>query len=679
MLIRLKRWLTKTLYRQLVLGVVLTMAFIMSVFAWVITQRQETVEFEQLVDQALALTDSVANSSEVWVVSRDFSGLQEIVQGLQRYPGLRYAMVLDVRGQVLAHSEPARIGQFLTDLPVQIEVSILQRNNPIDVIRPIMLSERHIGWIRIGLGHEKFNLELVKIRRDAVFFTLLAVALSAVFVAFSVRYLTRRLRAVQQVANAVQAGQFDLRADVSGQDEAAQLAHHFNAMLDQLVVHERALKDSEMLLNATQSLGKIGGWQWDLAQETLTWTLETFRIHDMSPDLAAQKGFDHIAQSVACYLPKDREILLQTFWRCVKQGEPYDLEMPFTTTQNRSLWIRTTGQAIYSNDRIVKVFGYIMDITERHKLQIIIKEEALYARNLIETSLDPLVTINAEGKITDANKATERATGISHVNLIGSDFANYFTDPDKARASYLQVFSKGVVVNYPLALRHLSGTVMDVLYNASVYRDSSDRILGVFAAARDITDLKKLQDEISQLAFFDPLTKLPNRRTLTDRLSQAMAASQRSGYFAALMYLDLDNFKPVNDHYGHAVGDLLLIEVATRLTSCVRQVDTVGRTGGDEFVVILGNLSTDQAKADNKAVEIAENIRSTMSQAFVLTIQQPGRQEQKITHCCTASIGVTLFHGHDASQEDIMKWADTAMYQAKNAGRNRVQFYVPLV
>ena len=119
-----------------------------------------------------------------------------------------------------------------------------------------------------------------------------------------------------------------------------------------------------------------------------------------------------------------------------------------------------------------------------------------YARSLIEASLDPLVTISAEGKITDVNTATEQVTGVSRDNLIGSDFADYFTDPEKARAGYQQVFSQGFVTDYPLAIRHVSGKVTDVLYNASVYRDDNGNVLGVFAAARDITERKVMEDEL---------------------------------------------------------------------------------------------------------------------------------------------------------------------------------------
>ena len=154
-----------------------------------------------------------------------------------------------------------------------------------------------------------------------------------------------------------------------------------------------------------------------------------------------------------------------------------------------------------------------------------------------------------------------------------------------------------------------------------------------------------------------------------------MAASKRSDLYCALMFLDLDNFKPLNDTDGHEVGDLLLIEAADRLKSCVREMDTVARFGGDEFVVMLSDLNADKAKSTSQAEIVAEKIRITLSQPYLLTIKHEGKVDTTIEHHCTASIGVALFINHEASQNDILKWADTAMYQAKEAGRNSIRFY----
>lgn len=566
---------------------------------------------------------------------------------------------------------------------------------------------------------------------------------------------------------------------------------------------------------------------------------------------------------------------------------------------------------------------------QRVQLEQDLRATALYTRSLIEASLDPLVTINAEGKITDANSATEQVIGIKRDKLAGSDFADYFTEPEKAHAVYQQVFSQGSVTDYPLAIRHVSGKVTEVLYNANIYRDEKGNVIGAFAAAHDvterkaaelklrmlstaveqsptsvvitnleaeieyvnpcftkctgytldevvgknprvlqsgltqksvydemwaalnhgqpwvgefvnkrkngeiyyeeayispvqesdgtvsryvavkldvserkqaqaalreshenmhsllhsmaegaygvdingdctfvnnsflkilgyehaneilgkhtheiihhshadgshypaaecrmyaayqrnqeihctdevfwrkdgkaipveywsepivtdgviigaiatfvdITERKKMEEEVRQLAFYDSLTKLPNRRLFNDRLNQTITASKRRNFYGALMFLDLDNFKPLNDTHGHVVGDMLLIEVASRIKNCIREMDTVARFGGDEFVVMLSELDANKAVSISQAAIVAEKIRAALAEPYRFTISHDAQPDTTVEHRCTSSIGVVVFNGREGSQDDVLKWADAAMYEAKDAGCNRIQFY----
>ncbi|OGQ99702.1 MAG: two-component system response regulator [Deltaproteobacteria bacterium RIFOXYD12_FULL_55_16] len=184
----------------------------------------------------------------------------------------------------------------------------------------------------------------------------------------------------------------------------------------------------------------------------------------------------------------------------------------------------------------------------------------------------------------------------------------------------------------------------------------------------DITAKNHREAEIHHLAFYDPLTSLPNRRLLLDRLEQAFITGARTGYYGAVLFLDLDHFKTLNDTRGHDVGDLLLVEMAGRLQAAVREGDTVSRQGGDEFVVLLKNLSKAERVAITQAGHVAEKIRTDLGQPFRLA----GHEQQ-----ITASIGICLFCGHDTTVEELFKRADTAMYQAKNTGRNAVRFFDP--
>jgi diguanylate cyclase (GGDEF)-like protein len=161
---------------------------------------------------------------------------------------------------------------------------------------------------------------------------------------------------------------------------------------------------------------------------------------------------------------------------------------------------------------------------------------------------------------------------------------------------------------------------------------------------------------------------------LTDRLGQAMAANHRYGIYGAIMFMDLDKFKSLNDTHGHVAGDLLLVEVGRRISSCVREMDTVARFGGDEFVVMLSELDADKTVSSDEAIRVAEKIRACLSETYILKFQPDEGSEICIEHNCSSSIGVVVFNGHESSQEAILKRADEAMYLAKEEGRNLVRF-----
>ncbi|MEO7105608.1 MAG: EAL domain-containing protein, partial [Rhodoferax sp.] len=186
--------------------------------------------------------------------------------------------------------------------------------------------------------------------------------------------------------------------------------------------------------------------------------------------------------------------------------------------------------------------------------------------------------------------------------------------------------------------------------------------------SRNVTQRKTSEEEINKLAFYDPLTNLPNRRLMVDRLRQALAISARSGSIGALQFIDLDNFKTLNDTQGHDMGDLLLQQVAKRLSECMRQGDTVARLGGDEFVVMIEELSEIREEAAAQAEIIGEKILHTISQPYKLA----GLEYQ-----ITPSIGITLYSDQQQSTDELLKQADLAMYQSKSAGRNTLRFFDP--
>jgi diguanylate cyclase (GGDEF)-like protein/PAS domain S-box-containing protein len=305
-----------------------------------------------------------------------------------------------------------------------------------------------------------------------------------------------------------------------------------------------------------------------------------------------------------------------------------------------------------------------------------LREQEEFFHLIAESIDDFIVVLDLEGRRLYASPSYRQFFGATR-DLRGTDsFANIHPE-DRERVK--KVFSEtvrsgmGRQIDYRLLLA--DGRIREMESSGSLIRDTEGRVARVVVVSRDITTRKQMEEQIRQLAFYDPLTNLPNRRLLNDRLNQTMAASMRSACYGALMFLDLDNFKSLNDAHGHAVGDLLLVEVADRLKSCVREMDTVARFGGDEFVVMISELDVDKSESTLQAGLIAEKIRIALAQPYRLTIERAGVADTTIEHPCTTSIGVTLFIHHEASQEDILKWADKAMYQAKEDGCNLIRFY----
>ena len=284
---------------------------------------------------------------------------------------------------------------------------------------------------------------------------------------------------------------------------------------------------------------------------------------------------------------------------------------------------------------------------------------------------DPIWLKDARGVYLACNPSFERFFGIHKKPILG------YTDYDligEEAARLAQEADREAIASGSSTVQETWVTFADdgrrALYEiikTPVWGEDGG-LIGVLSSARDITQRKNSEDQIRSLAFYDVLTDLPNRRQLLDRLNQAVASGCRSGRAGALMIVDLDNFKVLNDTRGHDVGDLLLQQVAKRLTSSVREGDTVARLGGDEFVVMLEDLSDQLKEAVTQTEIVGEKIIATLNQPYQLG---------NFSHNSTPSIGVTLFVEHRGTIDEILKRADLAMYQAKSAGRNMLRFFDP--
>ena len=314
------------------------------------------------------------------------------------------------------------------------------------------------------------------------------------------------------------------------------------------------------------------------------------------------------------------------------------------------------------------------------RTQALHDSQALY-RLLTEDAQDVLWRTDARLIVTYISPADERLRGFRADEVVGRHVFEMFTEEGVAVVKAMiqrraQEEASGTPVgflNFQVQHRCTDGRLIWGEVMSKTDRNAQGEIIGYHGITREITERKRLEEQVRQLAFHDTLTRLANRRLMLEHLDQAMSASKRSHHHGALLFLDLDNFKSLNDTHGHSVGDLLLIEVAERLKACVREADTVARFGGDEFVVLLCELDTQPAEASEQAIAVAEKIRIRLSDLYVLQAAPSGPATGTIEHQCTASIGVAIFRGRDESQSSVIDRADAAMYQAKKDGRNRIR------
>lgn len=275
------------------------------------------------------------------------------------------------------------------------------------------------------------------------------------------------------------------------------------------------------------------------------------------------------------------------------------------------------------------------------------------------------------------NQPWLRFTGRSLAQELGNGWTEgvHPEDFERCLAVYVTAFERREKFSMAYRLRRHDGVYRWIIDDGAPRFDSQGVFIGYVGHCLDITAQKEVEEQVREMAFFDPLTKLLNRRLLIDRLNQTMAATKRSACYGALMFIDLDHFKPLNDQYGHEVGDALLVEAARRLTACVREVDAVARYGGDEFVVVMSNLNESQVESISQAAIIAEKVRTSLSAPYALPLCQAEAKASSLVHSVSASIGVVVFTGVEVPLEELLKRADGAMYRAKEAGRNLIRFY----
>jgi len=332
-----------------------------------------------------------------------------------------------------------------------------------------------------------------------------------------------------------------------------------------------------------------------------------------------------------------------------------------------SLFIgETIGTQVWDkSDNIIGYLAIVRDVTARTEME----EQLRLAAIAMETSEAIMIT-DPHNHILQVNNAFSKITGYASHEVIGQKPS--LLKSDRHNEDFYQALWEEIQENGQwegeIWNRRKNGEVYPEWLTITCVKNKNDEVTHYVGSFLDITARKESEAKIKYQAHYDPLTNLPNRRLLQDRLEKAISMAERHGWTGAILFLDLDHFKNINDSLGHPVGDALLQEVAKRLKSAIRKEDTAARLGGDEFIILLSDLSGDLKTAIDQANQFAQKILNTLTVKFDISPHQ--------LHIST-SIGISLFPDSSTQAEDIMKYADVALYQAKNAGRNTHVLYMP--
>jgi diguanylate cyclase (GGDEF)-like protein/PAS domain S-box-containing protein len=356
---------------------------------------------------------------------------------------------------------------------------------------------------------------------------------------------------------------------------------------------------------------------------------------------------------------------LEYYVASMLQLESHHVEYRFITKEGRVIWLRDFVTVVAEQDMPRYLRGIMVDITD-NKLA---EQQLRIAATAFETQ-EGIMISDANNVILRVNNAFSKITGYTPEEVIGKNpniLNSGYQNKDFYAAMWASINDTGVWEG-EIWNRRKNGDIYPEHLAITVVKDESGFVINYVASLTDITMSKAAANEIERLAFHDTLTGLPNRQLLLDRLKPALALSNRNRQNGALLFIDMDNFKTLNDSLGHDMGDLMLQLVGQRLSLCVREGDTVARLGGDEFVVILEGLSKQIIKAAAQTKVIGNNILTSLNQPYQLDSH---------TYRTTSSIGATLFIGHNKTIDELLKQADIAMYQAKALGRNNLCFFDP--
>lgn len=442
----------------------------------------------------------------------------------------------------------------------------------------------------------------------------------------------------------------DLFAVINKALEEIRLTHLVNEQ-------EEQIRKREQQLARAQRITHLGSWEWDLVNGNTSWSDELYRIFGLSPASipASYKGFMERVH------PEDRAVVKKVVQRALRRHQPFVYHDCRIVRPDGSVrTIHGQGEVILdSAGKMISVIGTAHDVTEHRQLD----EERARLAMIVESSNDAIFSVALDDVITSWNKGAEKIFGFSAKEIVGQSIFTLLP-PEKyeERAKILQSILKGEELRHFETTRlKKDGSQFYVSLSTSPILAANGKIIGNSVIARDVTERRKMEAIIQHQAHHDTLTDLPNRQLFMDFLERELAQARRNDTRLALLFLDLNGFKQINDSMGHDCGDRLLKEVARRLRACIRESDIVARLGGDEFTVLMPDLS----HSDDVGI-VVKKILGVFEKPFML---------DAIPVDASTSIGVCMFPDDGKDGEDLIKKADIAMYDAKRSGKNAYQFY----
>ena len=428
---------------------------------------------------------------------------------------------------------------------------------------------------------------------------------------------------------------------------------------------QAAREKAYQLLYATQAIAMLGGWEIDLRANLVTWSDRTYQIFDTTP----QAFTPTLASTQPLFTPKSRAIVSASYADTTHQPKEYDFEIEMVTLKGRHIWVHSRGYTEWANGQPVKRTAIVQDITERKHTELALRDSEARWKLALQSVGDGLwdLQVQTGEEYLSPQLLHMYGYGENELKFCVNELDGHTHPDDLARMGHdRQAHLDGLTATYSNEhrIRCKDGSWKWVHSRGMVIsRDIHGLPLRMIGTHTDITERKQAEAQVWQQAHFDALTGLPNRRMMQERLAQELKKCRRDGLQLALLFIDLDHFKEVNDTLGHDRGDLLLTEAARRIQNCLREVDTVARMGGDEFTVIITELS-DASHLQG----ILPKLLQTLSSSFQLGLDQV---------FVSASIGVTVYPTDGQEIEDLLKNADQALYVAKGAGRNRFSFFTP--